>query len=430
MKIDITELSPSQIQVTITVPENILTSARSKAVQRISSEVTIDGFRKGHVPEKVLVAKVGEEYIKGQAQLEAINDAYRAAIEEKDLQVVEQPTDLDITSEDPLTFSLKVAVLPKLAITADYKKIKVPAQDISVTEAEVDEVIADTTKRFTTYVEQDVAAAMGDRITINFAGMEPKDKTPLEGTDGKDQPLVLGDKMFIPGFEEECVGLKKGDEKTFTVTFPEDYHHEPFKKKEVEFHVEVTKVEKATPPEFTEEFIEKLRGKKMNFDAFKLSVREMLEKEKAEQERARREDAFLGEAAKKYVTFDLPHGIVHQELDHMISEMKTRITGQGMRFEDYLAHLGKTEHSLHDDFHPEAEERAKKRLVLSELLKQAEVEITDADLDAEVEKIAGRFEKEEYKQQVRTMYADKAKARDAFSAQIKITKFFDDVLGA
>ncbi|PIV90471.1 trigger factor [Candidatus Gracilibacteria bacterium CG17_big_fil_post_rev_8_21_14_2_50_48_13] len=429
MKIDIKELSASQVQVTITVSDEILAASRKKAVDRVSKEVTIDGFRKGHVPEKVLIAKVGEDYLKGQAQMEAINDAYRAALEEKDLPVVDQPTDLDITSEDPLTFTLKVAVLPKLALDKDYKKIKIDKQDISVKDEEVEEVIRDTTKRFTTYEEADVAAVMGDRATINFAGMDPKDNAPLPNTDGKDQPLVLGDNMFIPGFEENLVGMKKGDAKDFLITFPKDYHHEPFKNKEVKFHVEVLKVEKAVAPEFTEDFIEKLRGKKMNFDAFKLSVREMLEKEKAEQERARREDAFLGEAAKKYVTFELPHSIVHQELDHMVQEMKTRVTGQGMRFEDYLAHLGKTEHSLHDDFHPEAEERAKKRLVLSELLKQADIEISDADLDAEIEKIAGRFEKEEYKQQVRTMYADKAKARDAFSAQIKITKFFDDLLG-
>lgn len=429
MTIEIKQLSPSQVQLTITVTDDIVQQSRKKAMEQLSKEVNIDGFRKGHVPEKVLIAKVGEDYIKGQAQMEAMNMAYGQAIEEKELQVVDQPTDLDIIKEEPLTFSLKVAVLPALKLDKEYKSIKIPRENTKVTDEEVEEVVRDTTKRFTIFEESKEAAAKGDRVTIDFKGMEPKDGTPLANTDGKDQPVVLGDGMFIPGFEEAVEGMKAGEEKDFMVTFPKDYHHEPFKNKEVKFHVVVNKVEKAKAPDFTEEFIEKLRGKKMNFEAFKKDIRDMLEKEKDSQERARREDAFLGEAAKKYVDFEIPHSIVHQELDSMIQEMKTRITGQGMRFEDYLSHMGKTEHDLHDELHKDAEDRAKKRLVLSELMKQADIEVTDADLDAEIEKIAARFENPDYQAQVRKMYEDKAKAKDAFSSQIKITKFFDELLG-
>lgn len=429
MKIEVQELSPAQIQLTITASDDILVTARKKAIKTISKEVKVDGFRAGHVPEKVIIQKVGEDYIKGQTQMEALNEAYRIALEEKNIQPVDQPTDLDITSEEPLTFTLKVEVLPKIKVDDSYKKIKVDSQDTKVTDKEVDEIIEETSKRFTTYEEAaDAKADMGDRVTINFRGMEPKDDTPLANTDGREQPVVLGDGMFIPGFEEELKGMKAGEEKDFTVTFPADYHHKPFQNKEVKFHAEVVKVEKSVAPEFTEEFIEKLRGKKMDLAAFKQDTREMLEKEKNDQERARREDVFLDEAAKKFVNFEIPHAIAHQELDQMINEMKQRIASQGLRFEDYLSHLGKTEHDLHNDFHDDAHKRSAKRLVLTALLDYAEVEVTDADIDAEIDKVAARFEKKEHKEQVRSMYEDKGKARDAFSSQVKITKFFDSVL--
>lgn len=430
MKIEVKQLSPSQVQLTITATDEIMAESRKKAIAEITKEVKVDGFRKGHVPEKMLIAKVGEDYIKAQTQMEALNESYRLAIDEKGIQPVDQPTDLDITSETPLTFSLKVEVLPEVKIDKEYKKIKIPREDTKVTDEEVDTIVSDTAKRFTTYQDADDAKAeKGDRVTINFKGMEPKDNTPLENTDGREQPVVLGDGMFIPGFEEALLGMKKGEEKDFNVTFPKDYHHKPFQSKEVKFHAEVLKIEKSMAPEFTPEFIEKLRGKKMDFAAFKKDIRDMLQKEKDEQERARREDAFLDEAAKKYINFEIPHAIAHQELDHMVAEMKQRVASQGMDFNDYLSHLGKTEHDLHHEFHDDAHKRSAKRLMLSELLKQADIEITDADLDAEIEKIAGRFEKPEHKEQVRTMYADKEKAKDAFSSQIKITKFFDELLG-
>lgn len=430
MKIDVKELSPTQVQLTITVTDEILQSARKKALENLAKEVKVDGFRPGHVPEKVIIEKVGEDYVKSQAQLEAMNEAYGNAIREKEIQVIDSPTDLDVVSESPLTFSLKVEILPTVKVDMEYKKIKIPRENIAIKDEEVEQVLSDTTKRFTTYQEDaERKAQKGDRVTINFKGMEPKDDTPLENTDGKDQPVVIGDAMFIPGFEENLEGMKAGEEKDFVVTFPKDYHHKPFQSKEVKFHAEVLKVEKAVAPKYTEEFIEKLRGKKMDFAGFKKDIRDMMEKEREEQERARREDAFLAEAAKKYVTFEIPHAIAHQELDHMIQEMKTRVAGQGMDFNDYLSHLGKTEHDLHNEFHDEAHVRSAKRLVLSELLKQSDIEVTDADLEAEIDKIAARFEKGDHKEQVRKMYEDKQKARDAFSAQIKITKFFDELLG-
>ncbi len=428
MTVSIKELKDSHIEVTIEVSKELWDKAWRTEVAKLSKQANIPGFRKGHVPEKVLVQKLGEDYVNAHVQMEAVNEAYRHAVETEKLEVIEQPHDLNIISQDPLKFSLVVSVMPQLKLDDEFKKFKIEKKEVTVEEKDVQAVLNETTARFTTHTEESAeAAAMGDKVEVDFQGKD-KDGKDLDGTDGKNYGLILGSQSFIPGFEEELVGLKAGEEKEFTITFPKDYHHEPFKSKEVVFAVKVNKVLKAKAPELTPAFIKDLTGKEMDLEAFKADIRERVITERTAAERSRREEEFLQKAAEKYVTEHLPHALHDRELEFMLDEFKRNLANQGVKIEDFFAQTGRSEEDLFKEWHGEAEKRARQRLALEQLMKHAKMEVTADDIEAEIEKIASSYNMDGHKEQVKKIY-EKESARASLSGRIELTKFFDMVLG-
>jgi len=429
MKVQIKDLPRFTKHVTITCDEDIMKKGRELALEEIKKEVKIPGFRKGKATAEVLEKHVGADYVKAKTEIEAVNVAYGEALKQEKLDVIEAPRDLDITSDNPLTFSLKVAVMPSVKLDSGYTKIKVKAEKVEVKKKEVEDVITDTITRFTTYEADDAAKIVeGDRVTLDFKGMEPKDNTPLENTDAKDHRVIVGSGSLIPGFEDEMLGMKKGDAKDFEITFPKDYHHKPFANKKVKFHIEIKMVEPAKKPEINEEFTEKLRGKKMTKAEFEKDVEEMLLKEKQDAERMRQEDAYLDEAVKKYLKEDLPTVMVEQEQNVMFGEMKQRLANQGLKIEDYLAHMKKSEEEVKKEWEKDAIARTKKRFILGELVKHADVKVEDKDMDAEIEEIASRYENEEHKNQVKEIYKNNHEAQHNLKHRVELKKFFDTVL--
>lgn len=430
MTVSIKELKDSHIEVTIEVSKEILEKARKVEVAKLSKQANVPGFRKGHVPEKILIQKLGEEYVNAHVQMEAVNEAYRDAVETEKLEVIEQPHDLNIVSENPLKFTVVVSVMPKLSVDDGYKKFKIEKKEVKVEEKDVEAVLKETMAKFTSHTdESQEAAALGDKVDMDFQGWDKDGKEKLDGTDGKNYGLVLGSKSFIPGFEEELVGLKAGEEKEFLITFPADYHHEPFKSKVVKFAVKINKVFKAKAPELTPAFIKDLTGKEMNLEEFKKDIRERVKIERTTAERNRQEEEFLQKAAEKYVTIHMPHALMDRELDFMLTEFKRNLANQGVQIEDFFRQTGKTEEDLFKEWHTEAEKRARQRLVLEQLMKHAKIEVTPEDIEAEIEKIADSYNVEGHKEQVKKIY-EKENARASLSGRIELSKFFDMVLGS
>lgn len=429
MTVSIKELKDSHIEVTIEVTSEITEKAWRTEIAKLSKQANVPGFRKGHVPEKILVQKLGEDYVKAHAQMEAVNIAYSNAVESEKLEVIEQPHDLNIISEDPLTFTVVVSVMPQLTINDDYKKFKIEKKEVKVEDKDVETVLKETSARFTSHSEESTEpAANEDKVDMDFQGYD-KEGNKLDGTDGAHYELVLGSKSFIPGFEEELIGLKTGDEKEFMITFPKDYHHAPFKNKEVKFAVKINKILKAKAPELTPEFIKELTGKEMTLEDFKKEIRERVKTERTTAERNRREEEFLQKAAEKYVTIHMPHALTDRELEFMLTEFKNNLSNQGVNIDDFFAQTGKTQEDLFKEWGTESEKRAKQRLVLEQLMKHAKVEVTEADIDAEIEKISDSYNVEGHKEQVKKIY-EKENARQSLSSRIELSKFFDTVLGS
>lgn len=429
MKVSVKKLEHSHVEVTVTVEGNIWLDAQKKAMKKIQADVSVPGFRKGHVPEKIILQKYGQDMINAYAQEEAVNSTYGEAVMQEKLQVIEQPHNLEIVSTEPFSYKVTVAVLPEVTIGDEYKTMKVKKEKVEITEKELETAISDLKKRLTGFIESDEASKKGDKLTIDFEGFDPETTQPLEGTTSKGANCVLGENMYVPGFEDALIGAKKGETKEFEVTFPADYFHEPFKNKKVKFVVTVQKVEQSQEPELNEEFIEKLTGKKSTPEDFTKELHERLLKEKQDAERNRQEDAYLDEAVKKYVvTEDLPHTLVDQEMEYMLSQWKEQIASQGMRPEEYLMHVQKTEDDLKHEWHEDAHKRAAKRFILSKLLEKAQIEVTDADIEAEVEKLAARFENPDHKARLKEIYANKEQARAQMGARLQIQKFFDEIL--
>ena len=415
-------------ELTIEVSDAERKKAREHTIHHLRMDTHIPGFRKGKAPDKLIVNHYGEGYIAGKTELEAINEGFKAAVLKENLYLIDEPRDLEVTSENPLIFKLKVSVLPEVKIDDSYKKIKIKDEKVVVKQEEVKKVFDDTRARFTEYRDAKKGKVEKlDRVTFDFRGVEPKDESPIPNTDSKDYTLVVGSNSFIPGFEDEMMGLSASESKDFIITFPKDYHNAFFQSKKVKFYITIHKVEKAELPEINEDFTLKIRGKKMNEKEFMQDIEQSLLREKIDQIRTKREDEFLGECAVKFVKDDLPSILVEEELKHMETEMKQNLGNSGLSIEDYLAHLGKSMDVLKKEWFPDAEVRAKKRLILASLLKHAHIHVEDADIDSEIEKIAENYTAEDMKQKVRDVYS-KEEARKNLVSRVELQKFFDEVL--
>ncbi len=431
MKVTQKALPGSLLELTIEVGVEQLAKAKKSGMADLKNKASIKGFRKGKAPDKMVMEHFGEEYVNTHVEIQAINAAYADALESEKIMALGQPDDLDITSHDPLIFVLKVPVMPELKVDDKYKKISVEKKEVKVVAKDVDAVIEDTTVKFTTHEEKqekDATVDTGDRAIFSFVGTDPKTKEVLPGTEGTKSPLVIGSGQFIPGFEEELMGMKKGEKKEFDITFPEDYHHDDFKSKKVHFAVEIDEIHKRKLPEFTEEFIEQLTGKKQNLEEFKKSIKERLVDEGEQNERARQEEKFLEEATKLYLKEELPAPMVDHELENMLVEAKRNVASQGIDFDQELGRMGKSADDLKEEWREEGTKRAKQRFVLETLVDHAAIAVEDADIAAEIEKVAKMYSKDEHKEEVRRIYAEKSEARGNIEKRLTISKFFDSVL--
>ena len=245
----------------------------------------------------------------------------------------------EVMSQDPLKVRIQVEVFPSVEVKKEYKKVKLTRKKLTVSADEVKAALEDIETRFTHFHDTDAkhTAHMADRVTIDTDGYEKGEI--LESTSMRDYPLVLGSNMLVPGFEEDMVGMKVGDEKEIDVTFPKDYHNAEFAGKKTQFKVTVKKIEHAHKPEFTPEFIEQLRGQKLDLAGFKKLIKSELLDTKEANDGMEREMQLIEELLK-HTTLDLGDKLIEQQTDQVFEEIKQNITKDGVKVEDYLASLG------------------------------------------------------------------------------------------
>jgi len=384
MEINKTAGDSNHIKLSIKLTLQEWNAVLDKASEKVSATIKIDGFREGKAPRDVVIAKAGEARVISEAIELAVEQYYPVAVRQENLRPIAFPK---VSVEkgnltEALEFTAEVAVLPEV-ILGDYLKIRLEKRVEGVESKDVDEVLKSLQKKAVEFQEVERPAQMGDWTEIDFDGFV--DGKPFEGGASKKHPLILGDKVFIPGFEEGLVGLGKGEEKDVEVTFPADYHNKDLSGKKAVFKVKMNLVKAVNYPELNDEFAKKHAGQE-SLEVLKADIKKYLEEEATKKaEEGVRENALL--ELVKVAKIDLPDEMIESELDSMVHDLKHQAEGSGMSFEDYLKKAGVNEAGLKAQWREQAEQRVRIGLALEAFRDKEGILADDSDVDAEIVKL-------------------------------------------
>ncbi len=376
----------NEVKLTITVPAAEFDAAMQKAYLKLRGQINIPGFRKGKAPRQLIEKMYSEAVFYEEAIDMVMPGAYDAAVEEMDLYPVDRPEVdvVEVGGGKDLVFTAVVTVKPEVTL-GQYKGIEVAKPEYNVTDDQVDAELARAQDRVARWnVVEDRPVQQGDRIMLDYAGTV--DGVAFDGGTAQNQPLEIGSGRFIPGFEDQLVGVALGEEKDVVVTFPDPYQSEELAGKEAVFHCKVNEIKAKEVPALDDDFAKDV-SEYDTLEAYKASIRENLEK--AAQERAQNElETKLLEAAVAASQLEVPECMIRRQQDYMIQEMQYRMSFQGIRMEDYLKMTGMTMDQLREENREEALRRVKNQLVLEAIQKAEGVEATEEDIDAEIGKMA------------------------------------------
>lgn len=358
-------------------------NAQKKAFNDFKKNVSIKGFRTGKVPEALLKKQISKEAIYDRAVEGVANEALVEAIKEHNLELVARPTlDYKDASDESVTLVINCVVSPEVTL-GEYKGLDIHKDEVNVTDEDVEAELSKVQDRFADWVlrEEGQPAEDGDQVTIDFIGK--KDGEPFEGGSGENYPLELGSNTFIPGFEEQLVGVKTDDVKDVTVTFPEDYQAADLAGKEAVFTVTVHDIKYKDRPEVNDELIAQLKRDGVEtVEKFKEVTKEDLTKER---ERAADEKFTndLMETISDNATVEIPAVMIENEVDNLYRDFTNRMQQSGFTAEQYFAATGQTEADLKATMRPDAQRRVKGSLVLDAVIKAENIEISDEDVEKE-----------------------------------------------
>ncbi len=375
------DLPKSQVELTIELTQEAIAPFRQRAVQRLSSQADLPGFRKGKIPEKVLIDNYGEPAIMSEMYDMAISKTLAEAVENEKLNIITQP-EIELRQTEPFTYVAKLTVLPEVEL-GDWEKFEAKARAVKVEKKEIDEVLKNLQQRFLERNPVDRAAKDGDFIEIDFDGKTP-DGVPLDGAQSKFHPVVLGQGMLLPDFEKNIIGMQKGEEKKFTITFPKDYGAKHMAGKDVVFEVKLHSVNEQVEPKIDEAFGEKVFGKKMDEAAIRAEIEKILLEKAEDEERKRRENELIDQW-EKLAKVEMPEVLVEEEVQNMLHVMKDRAQMAGADWSSYLQNMKKTEEEYVKELRPDAEKRAKQRLVLGKIVGLSKVELSDEEVKQKAE---------------------------------------------
>ena len=404
MKIERKNLENSTIELIVEEDTENIAKFRAQVLKDIEKNAEIKWFRKwAKIPEEVLVREFGEERINHMVIDKAIDSIYRNTLKQENIIPAAQWEIKEIISESPLKIRIHVEVLPEVEIADSYKNISMKRAKISVSEKEVEAALEDIQKRFTNFYEADEALVMWDRATISTQGYDKEGKI-LDSTNMDNYPIVLGSNILVDGFEEGLVWHKKGDEFELDIKFPKDYHNAQFADKDTVFKVKIDKVEKAKAPEFTEQFIEQLRWKKLDLDGFKKLIKEEIHETKEANSRME-EELKLIEELLKHTKIEVWEKLLAAQTDRVFEEIKQNMAQNGIKMADYLESLKLTEEAYKDQHVKETElKRLQWELILSKLSEIDKVEISEKEIWEEIEKIIARFGNEDVIKRLKELY--------------------------
>ncbi len=392
MSFTIEKLDKNMAKLTIEVSVEEFEKAVEAAYQKNKGKIEVPGFRKGKVPRQMIEKMYGKEVFFEDAANEVIPTAYEKAYDECEEEIVSAPK-IEVTQIEagkPFIFTAEVALKPEVKL-GKYKGIKVDKVEVEVTEEEVNEAIETERKNSARTVSvEDRPVQDGDTTVIDFEGFV--DGVAFEGGKGENYPLTIGSHSFIDNFEEQLIGKSINEEVEVNVTFPEDYHAEELKGKPALFKVTIKEIKENQLPDLDDEFAEEVSAYD-TFAEYKESVKKNLAEKKEADAKNAKEEAVV-EAIIADAEMDIPEAMVATQQRQMVDEFAQRLAMQGLSMEQYAQFTGMTAAAMMEQVKPQAEKRIQSRLVLEAIVEAEKIEVSDAEYEEELAKMAEAYKME------------------------------------
>lgn len=390
MQVTKSNSTDSQVVFNVVASTDELEAMKRHVLTHFQDRVKVPGFRAGKVPSAVLERNINSQQLQTEFLQEAIEQMYYKAVDELKIRPLEQPKVAvkKFVPYDALEFEATVSVIGPIKL-ADYKRIKKIMPQPKVKPDDIDNVIESLRQRLAEKLDVNRTAQTGDQVWIDFSGTDSKGK-PVKGADGKDYPLALGSKTFIPGFEENLLGLKPGEAKEFTLTFPKTYQVSALANKKVTFTVKINKVQEVKLPDINDEFAKKV-GPFANIKELRADIEKQLTIEQRQQVQQKHESELVREISEKS-TLIVPEVMVQEQVEKMLQEQRQNLAYRGQTYEEFLKDEGKTEAQYRNDvLVPQATERVRASLVLSEIAEAENVSVTPQELDDRMQELSARY---------------------------------------
>lgn len=391
LKITRTDESKTEISLTILVDDETLAIAKKHAVEKLGKNVKITGFREGNAPASLVEKAIDPSALAEEFLNEAINHAYPDAVRAEKINPIAQPR-VEVLKFVPFTmveFKATISVLGEIKL-ANYKKLGVQKSVTAVTKKDIEKVIENMQTQLAARKDVERAAKNGDQAWINFDGKDAKGE-PVNGAKGDNYPLVLGSNTFIPGFEDHVIGMKAGDDKEFTITFPKDYGVKALQSKKVTFKVEVVKVQEIEKPAVDKAFVEKVAPGIETVEQLHDDIKKQLQVEAASNDNRAYENAIVAELVAKSEV-DLPQELIDEQAQNVLRDLQQNILYRGQTMKEYLESVGMTEEEQHEkEILPEAKRRLKAGILLSEIAEKEAISVSPEELQDRVAVLKERY---------------------------------------
>lgn len=392
MSLQVEKLEKNMAKLTIEASAEDFEKAIQKVYLKARGRINIPGFRKGKAPRKLIEKMYGTGVFYEDAANDLIPTAYAEALKDCDLEIVSRP-EINVTqieSGKPFIFTAEVAVKPEVTL-GEYKGVEVEKSDVEVTDEDINkEVDKERENNSRTIDVDDRAVESGDIIKLDFDGSV--DGVPFAGGKAENYTLTIGSGSFIPGFEDQLIGNKIGEDKDVTVTFPEDYHEKSLAGKEAVFKCKVNAITVKELPDADDEFASEV-SEFETLAEYKEDIKKKLTEKKEKEARAKKE-AQAVEKAVENATMEIPDAMIDTQVQSMMEDFARRMQSQGLSLEQYFQFTGMDAKKMHDQMKPEALKRIQNSLVLEAVAKAENIEISDEKVDEEIAKMAEAYKME------------------------------------
>lgn len=392
MSLQVEKLEKNMAKLTIEASAEDFEKAIQKVYLKARGRINIPGFRKGKAPRKLIEKMYGTGVFYEDAANDLIPTAYAEALKDCDLEIVSRP-EINVTqieSGKPFIFTAEVAVKPEVTL-GEYKGVEVEKSDVEVTDEDINkEVDKERENNSRTIDVDDRAVESGDIIKLDFDGSV--DGVPFAGGKAENYTLTIGSGSFIPGFEDQLIGTKIGEDKDVTVTFPEDYHEKNLAGKEAVFKCKVNAITVKELPDADDEFASEV-SEFETLAEYKEDIKKKLTEKKEKEARAKKE-AQAVEKAVENATMEIPDAMIDTQVQSMMEDFARRMQSQGLSLEQYFQFTGMDAKKMHDQMKPEALKRIQNSLVLEAVAKAENIEISDEKVDEEIAKMAEAYKME------------------------------------